>query len=67
MARETHKGNKYRPGDYWRVCDVCGFDMLRSKIRIRWDGLRVCPKDWEEKPERLQPKRIRKERPFRRD
>jgi hypothetical protein len=33
--------------DYNAICDVCGFKMKASQIRLRWDGLRVCEKDWE--------------------
>jgi len=43
--RETHRGNSYKAGDYWRECPVCGFDYLRSEMRTRWDGLLVCRDD----------------------
>lgn len=39
--------NTYRPGDYYVICDVCGFKMRASETRRRWDNLRVCMKDWE--------------------
>lgn len=39
--------NTYRPGDHWIICDVCGFKTRASQSRKRWDGLRVCHKDWE--------------------
>lgn len=38
--------------DYWKrgefkfICDVCGFEYHSGQMRMRWDGLRVCPKDW---------------------
>lgn len=35
------------PGDYNAVCDECGFEFKASQLRKRWDGYRVCPKDWE--------------------
>ena len=37
----------YISGDYWLICDVCGFRIRRSQIRKRWDGLMVCASDWE--------------------
>lgn len=37
----------WRPGDYWMVCDICGFDYRRSQMKQRWDGLWVCGADWE--------------------
>lgn len=41
----THDG--YRPGDYYVICDECGLQYRASQTRKRWDGLRVCNKDWE--------------------
>lgn len=37
----------YRPGDYYVICDECGFKVRSSETRKRWDGARVCNKDWE--------------------
>lgn len=31
--------------DYQRVCDVCGVNWLRSKLRRVSDGFLVCPDD----------------------
>ena len=45
--RETHTGNRYIPGDYWKECPICGFDYLRSEMLERWDGLVVCKPDWD--------------------
>lgn len=39
--------NLYVPGDFYCICDVCGFKMRASETRLRWDKLRVCHKDWE--------------------
>ena len=36
-----------RPGGHYVICDVCGFKIRASETRKRWDGLRVCTKDWE--------------------
>lgn len=33
--------------DYKVTCDVCGFVHMRSRMKKRWDGLLVCPEDWE--------------------
>lgn len=37
----------YRSGDWNAECDVCGQKYKASKLKLRWDGLRVCPKDFE--------------------
>lgn len=34
-------------GDHWVVCDVCGWEYRQSIMKKRWDGLVVCPDDWE--------------------
>lgn len=38
---------KFVSGDNWAICDQCGFKYRASTIRERWDGLWVCPEDWE--------------------
>lgn len=37
----------YKPGQHKFVCDVCGFEFFSSEKRKRWDGLIVCPTDYE--------------------
>lgn len=37
----------YVAGQYHQICDVCGFKFLSLETRIRWDGLLVCPADYE--------------------
>lgn len=37
----------FRSGDYWVVCDRCGFDYRNSQIKVQWDGLTVCNRCWE--------------------
>jgi hypothetical protein len=37
----------YRPGDFLRVCEVCGFVKRASQTFKRWDGLMVCAEDFE--------------------
>ena len=39
--------NDYRPGDYYGICDECGFKVRASELKRRWDNLQVCSKDWE--------------------
>lgn len=34
-------------GDFNALCDVCGFKYKGSQLKARWDGLMVCPDDWE--------------------
>lgn len=38
---------KYIPGDYWAICDVCGFKYRSSQMKERWDGTMVCESDFE--------------------
>ena len=45
--RETHNENRFKSGDYWRECDICGFDWLRSEMQKNSDGLIVCRADYE--------------------
>jgi hypothetical protein len=37
----------YASGDWNAVCAVCGFKHKASQLRERWDGQRVCEKDFE--------------------
>lgn len=37
----------YIPGDFWRICDQCGFRYRASQTLKRWDGLIVCRADFE--------------------
>lgn len=37
----------YRPGDFNVICDVCGQKIKASVSKKRWDGLIVCPDDYE--------------------
>lgn len=39
----------YVPGDFKRICDVCGFVYRASETRKRWDGLIVCMADFEQR------------------
>lgn len=37
----------YQAGNHWVECQVCGFDYRHDQMRLRWDNLIVCPKDFE--------------------
>ena len=37
----------FKLGDWNVICDVCGVKLKASKAKLRWDGLYVCPDDWE--------------------
>jgi hypothetical protein len=39
--------NHFTWGDWWAICDVCGFKHKSSELLKRWDGKMVCPKDME--------------------
>lgn len=32
----------YVPGDYWVICDRCGFKKRKSETSMTWDNLLVC-------------------------
>jgi hypothetical protein len=32
---------------YRAICDVCGFEFAASDLKLRWDNLMVCNRDWE--------------------
>lgn len=36
-------------GDYYVTCDRCNFKLRRSQAKKTWDGLIVCPFDFEER------------------
>lgn len=37
----------YKAGQHYFICDVCGFKHHSEKKKKRWDGLIVCPEDFE--------------------
>lgn len=47
--RYRRNADTYSPGDYYVICDRCGFKLRRSEARKTWDNLIVCPKDFEER------------------
>jgi hypothetical protein len=40
-------GPAYIAGDFWRICDRCGFKVRSSETSRTWDGLYVCREDFE--------------------
>lgn len=41
--------NYYISGSWNGICDVCGQKHKASNLKKRWDGLIVCPDDYEER------------------
>lgn len=39
----------YNSGEFNLYCDVCAKKIKAHESRLRWDGLRVCTDDWEER------------------
>ena len=39
--------NNYKTGDWNIICDVCAKKFKASEAKQRWDGLVVCPDDFE--------------------
>lgn len=47
-AHGKHTKNPgYHKGQHWVTCDICGMDILSGDAKKRWDGLVVCPDDWD--------------------
>jgi len=43
------KRTYFKSGDWNAICDVCGRKYKASQLLDRWDGLKVCKKDYEER------------------
>ena len=41
--------NYYISGEWNLICDVCGKKIKAHKAKHRWDGLVVCPEDFEQR------------------
>lgn len=39
--------SRYQKGDWKAICDSCGREFKASRLKQRWDGLMVCPQDYE--------------------
>lgn len=42
-------GNYFKSGVWNCICDVCGREYKSNEVRKRWDGLMVCPNDYEDR------------------
>lgn len=53
MASFGHKTRNpgYYSGRHWVQCDRCGFAIRANLIKKTWDGLYVCPEDYEPRHE----------------
>jgi|ERR1051326_3102756 len=38
---------RYKPGDYYMICDRTGFATRSSRVRKQWNNLQVREKSWE--------------------
>ena len=45
----------YKRGDYYAVCDRCGFRYYGSELKKEWNGLWTCPSCWEPKHPQFSP------------
>jgi hypothetical protein len=41
------RADYYNSGNYNAICDECGKKFKFEQLKKRWDGLFVCPRDWE--------------------
>jgi len=41
------KNPGFKSGDNWVTCDRCGMDIYASDAKKDWEGLIVCPEDYE--------------------
>lgn len=48
----------YVPGGAWGICQRCGFKYRLNELRQEWTGLRVCPEDFDERPDTMAPPNI---------
>lgn len=52
IATGKHTANPgFEKGNHWIECDRCGMDVRYKDSRKTWDGLVVCPADWEPRHE----------------
>ena len=58
--------NTLKLGQWNVICGVCGWKIKSGDIKTRWDGLKVCAKDWETKHPSLfiRPPRTQQPVPF---
>jgi len=44
-------GAYFKAGTWNSVCAVCGFRFKADQLKLRWDGVYTCKKDWEPRHE----------------
>jgi len=49
MPKRIKDQNTYIHGSHNEICDVCGFKFKTEDMHTRWDGLRTCHDDFEER------------------
>lgn len=47
MTVRSHGTGWFKFGSWNADCDVCGQTYKAEDLKLRWDGLRCCPNDWE--------------------
>ena len=47
MSKPRNPG--YIGGNHWEICDRCGEAWRSSEMKTQWDGLRVCPPDYDKR------------------
>lgn len=47
MRRRNSKKEYYKPGDFWRICDLSGTKVRASDTVKLWNGL-IVRSDWAE-------------------
>lgn len=41
------RADYFKDGDWNGICDRCGQKYKASQLKLTWDNLRVCPRDFE--------------------
>ena len=41
------RADYYNSGNWNAICDECGKKYKFSELKLRWDGLYVCEREWE--------------------
>lgn len=50
---------KWKSGDPWKYCDICGVKHRTSETKKQWNGFIACMKCFDEKHPQLTPKRVK--------
>lgn len=45
--------DKYKKGDWYVICDLCGIRYFKSETRLDWRGLLLCDECWAPKHPQL--------------